>query len=148
MLASSSYPVEQNLERVCITVKVFFVVEKRPDPTRGTPHPGWTAHPLINVCIDRRWWTIYRPKHIITDKGSAFTSQVITELMDQAVIKVSHATIKHAQTIGMIERSHQRLKQILKKKRLRRPPTVGSIRQPRCDGTQHDLPPNSEVFTD
>ena len=54
------------------------------------------------------------PMHIITDKGSAFTSQVITELMDKAGIKVSHATIKHAQTIGMIERSHQRLKQILK----------------------------------
>ena len=34
--------------------------------------------------------------------------------MDKAGIKVSHATIKHAQTIGMIERSHQRLKQILK----------------------------------
>ena len=56
----------------------------------------------------------YVPKHIITDKGSAFTSQVITELMDKAGIKVSHATIKHAQTIGMIERSHERLKQILK----------------------------------
>ena len=54
------------------------------------------------------------PKHIITDKGSAFTSQVITELMEKAGMKVSHATIKHAQTIGMIERSHQRLKQILK----------------------------------
>ena len=60
MLASSSYPVEQHLETVCITVKVFFVVEKRPDPTTGTPHPGWTAHPLIIVCIDRRSWTIYR----------------------------------------------------------------------------------------
>ena len=46
MLASSSYPVEQHLETVCITVKVFFVVEKRPDPTTGTPHPGWTAQPL------------------------------------------------------------------------------------------------------
>ena len=34
--------------------------------------------------------------------------------MDKAGIKVSHATIKHAQSIGMIERSHQRLKQILK----------------------------------
>ena len=56
----------------------------------------------------------YVPKHIITDKGSVFTSQVITELMNKAGIKVSHTTIKHAQTIGMIERSHQRLKQILK----------------------------------
>ena len=34
--------------------------------------------------------------------------------MNKAGIRVSHATIKHAQTIGMIERSHQRLKQILK----------------------------------
>ena len=34
--------------------------------------------------------------------------------MDKAGIKVSHATINHAQTIGMTERSHQRLKQILK----------------------------------
>ena len=64
MLASSSYPVEQHLETVCITIKVFFVVEKRPDPTTGTPHPGWTAHPLINVCIDRRSWTIYRQERI------------------------------------------------------------------------------------
>ena len=68
--------------------------------------------------------------------------------MDKAGIKVSHATIKHAQTIGMIERSHQRLKQILKKKRLRRPPSVGPIRQSCCNGAQYDLPPNSEVFTD
>ena len=64
MLASNSYPVEQHLETVCITVKVFFVVEKRPDPTTGTPHPGWTAHPLINVCIDPRSWTIYRHTHV------------------------------------------------------------------------------------
>ena len=38
----------------------------------------------------------YVPKHIINDKGSAFTLQVITELMDKAGIKVSHAKIKHA----------------------------------------------------
>ena len=54
------------------------------------------------------------PKHIITDKGSAFTSQVIPEMMDKVGIQVSHATIKHAQTVGMIERSHQRLNKILK----------------------------------
>ena len=34
--------------------------------------------------------------------------------MNKAGIRVSLATIKHAQTFGMIERSHQRLKQILK----------------------------------
>ena len=69
---------------------------------------------VVEALIDIFTKHAYVPKHIITDKGSAFTSKVITELMDKAGIKVSYATIKLAQTIGMIERSHQRLKPILK----------------------------------
>ena len=69
---------------------------------------------VVNALLDIFTKHAYVPKHIITDKGSAFTSEVITELMNKAGIKISHATIKHAQTIGMIERSHQRLKQVLK----------------------------------
>ena len=69
---------------------------------------------VVDALLDILTKHAYVPKHIITDKGSAFTSQVIEELMDKAAIKVSHATIKHAQTIRMIERSHQRLKQTLK----------------------------------
>ena len=69
---------------------------------------------VVDALIDIFSKHAYVPQHIITDKGSAFTSQVIEELMSQAGIQVSHATIKHAQTIGMIERSHQKLKQILK----------------------------------
>ena len=69
---------------------------------------------VVDALLDIFTKHAYVPKHIITDKGSAFTSQVITELMDKAGIKVSHATTKHAQTIVMIERSHQRLIQILK----------------------------------
>ena len=38
----------------------------------------------------------------------------MTEIMKTAEIKIDHATVKHAQTIGMVERSHQKLKQILK----------------------------------
>ena len=34
--------------------------------------------------------------------------------MEFAGIKIEPATVKHAQTIGMIERSHQKLEQILK----------------------------------
>ena len=56
----------------------------------------------------------YIPKNIISDKGSVFTSNIMTELMSAAGIHIEHATVKHAQTIGMVERSHQRLKQILK----------------------------------
>ena len=38
----------------------------------------------------------------------------MTEIMTTAGIKFKDATVKHAQTKGMVERSHQRLKQILK----------------------------------
>ena len=69
---------------------------------------------VVDALLDIFTKHAYVPKHIITDKGSAFTSQVMKELMDKAGIKVSHATIKHAQLIRMIERSHQRLEQILK----------------------------------
>ena len=54
------------------------------------------------------------PKTILTDKGSTFTSQLLNSLMESAGFKIEHATVKHAQTIGMVERSHQKLKQILK----------------------------------
>ena len=56
----------------------------------------------------------YVPKHILTDKGTAFTAEVLTELAKAADKNISHATIKHAQTIGMVERSHATLKKILK----------------------------------
>ena len=56
----------------------------------------------------------YISKTIVSDKGSVFTSSIMTELMSAAGIHIEHATVKHAQTIGMVKRSHQRLKQILK----------------------------------
>ena len=56
----------------------------------------------------------YVPQTIITDKGTAFRSNIMTEIMKTAGIKIDHATVKHAQTIGMVERFHQKLKQILK----------------------------------
>ena len=56
----------------------------------------------------------YIPETIITDKGRTFTSNIITEMMKTSGIKNIHATVKHAQTIGLVERSDQRLKQILK----------------------------------
>ena len=56
----------------------------------------------------------YLPKHILTDKGSAFTFQVLTELKNESGIKINHAILKHATFIGMVERNHQELKQILK----------------------------------
>ena len=54
------------------------------------------------------------PKHILTDKGTAFTAELLSEIAKAADIHISHATIKHAQTIGMVERTHAKLKKILK----------------------------------
>ena len=56
----------------------------------------------------------YVPKHILTDKGTAFTAELLSEIAKAADIHISHATIKHAQTIDMVERTHAKLKKILK----------------------------------
>ena len=53
-------------------------------------------------------------KHILTDKGTVFTSELMKQLMETTGINISHATIKHAQTIGMTECSHAKLKKIQK----------------------------------
>ena len=100
---------------------------------------------VVNALINIFTKHAYIPKHIITDKGSAFTLKVIEELMKTMGLKVSHATVKHAQTIGMIEISHQKLKQILK--------TNVSADRPQWDRyvnvavMPHNVPPNFEMFS-
>ena len=56
----------------------------------------------------------YIPMGILTDKGSAFTSSLIRQLAEMLEIQLNHATVKHAQTIGLLERSHRPLKRYLK----------------------------------
>ena len=56
----------------------------------------------------------YLPTTLISDKGTAFTSHVIKEVAGVLGITVKHATTKHAQTIGLLERSHASIKQSLK----------------------------------
>ena len=55
----------------------------------------------------------YDPGHIIKNKGTAFTTQVIQEMIYKRIINVSNATIKDARTVEKTEPSHQKLKQIL-----------------------------------
>ena len=52
----------------------------------------------------------YLPTLIITDKGSFFVSQVIHEVAEILGINLKHATTKHAQTIGVLERAHATIK--------------------------------------
>ena len=56
----------------------------------------------------------YLPTLIITDKGSVFVSQVIHEVAEILGIFLKHATTKHAQTIGVLERAHITIKTSLK----------------------------------
>ena len=72
------------------------------------------AYPVSNpkavnteqVIIDIMTRHAYLPTLIITDKGSVFVSPVIHEVADIMGINLKHATTKHAQTIGVLERAH------------------------------------------
>ena len=54
------------------------------------------------------------PTLLITDKGSVFVSQVVHEVAEILGRNLKHATTKHAQTIGVLERAHATIKTSLK----------------------------------
>ena len=68
------------------------------------------AQVLINIMTKNA----YLPTTLISDKGTAFTSNVMREVAGVLGITLKHATTKHAQTIGLLERSHASIKQALK----------------------------------
>ena len=51
---------------------------------------------------------------LVSDKSSAFAAQVIKVVADVVGNFLKHATTKHAQTIGLLERSHASIKQAFK----------------------------------
>ena len=65
---------------------------------------------LINIMTKHA----YLPTTLISDKGTAFISHVIKEVAGVLGITLKHATTKHAQTIGLLERSHASIKQAVK----------------------------------
>ena len=56
----------------------------------------------------------YIPQTILSDLGTNFTSELMSELAILLEVKLKHASLKHPQTIGAVERSHGPLKRILK----------------------------------
>ena len=56
----------------------------------------------------------YLPTTLISDKGTAFMSHVIKEVASVLGIFLKHATTKHTQTIGLLERSRASIKRALK----------------------------------
>ena len=68
------------------------------------------AKVLINVMTKHA----YLPTTLISDKGTAFMSQVIKEVTGVLGITLKHAITKHAQTVGLLERSRASIKQAFK----------------------------------
>ena len=73
-----------------------------------------TATNVAKVKIDIMTKHSYLPSTLITDKGSAFTSTIVTEVTKILGITLKCATPKHPQTIGKLERTHASLKTNLK----------------------------------
>ena len=68
------------------------------------------AKVLINIMTKRA----YLPATLISDKGTTFMSHVIKEVAGVLGITLKHATTRHTQTIGLLERSHASIEQALK----------------------------------
>ena len=78
------------------------------------PTSNQDATTIAKVIINIMTKHAYLPTTIISDKGTAFTSHVIKEVTGVLGITLKQATTKHAQTIGLLERSHASVKQSLK----------------------------------
>ena len=73
-----------------------------------------TASAVARVIMDILCKHTYLPTTIITDLGTQFNAQVTHEVDAVLGIELKHATMKHAQTIGILERTHASVKTHLK----------------------------------
>ena len=55
----------------------------------------------------------YLPKTILSDLETSFVSELLLELTKLLEIQLEHDSLKHPQTVGVVERSHSALKRIL-----------------------------------
>ena len=78
------------------------------------PISNQDAKTIAKVLINIMTKHAYLPTTLISDEGTAFMSQVIKEVAGVLGITLKHATTKHAQTFGLLERSHMSIKQALK----------------------------------
>ena len=73
------------------------------------PTQDMTAKTVARCIID-----VILPTVILTDEGSQFRSEVVNQIAQTLDIRISHASTKHAPTIGILERTHASLKTSLK----------------------------------
>ena len=72
------------------------------------------AKTTVKVKINIMTKHAYLPSTLISDRRTAFMSHVIKQVAGVLGIFLKHATTKHAQTIGLLERFHASIKQALK----------------------------------
>ena len=78
------------------------------------PTSNQDAKTLAKVLINNMIKHKYLPTTLFSDKGTAFKYHVSKEVAGVLGLTLKHATTKHAQTIGLLERSHASIKQTLK----------------------------------
>ena len=78
------------------------------------PTQEMTAKTVARCIIDVMTRHCYLPTVILTDKGSQFRSEVVNQIAQTLEIRINHASTKHAQTIGILERTHASLKTSVK----------------------------------
>ena len=70
------------------------------------PPSNQDAKTIAKVLINIRTKHAYLPTTLISVKGTAFMSHVFKEVAGVLGVTLKHATTKHAQTFGLLERPH------------------------------------------
>ena len=78
------------------------------------PTSNQVTKTIAKLIINMTTKYAYLPTTLISDIGSTFVFHVYKEVASVFVITLKHATTKHAQTIGLLKRSHALFKQALK----------------------------------
>ena len=93
----------------------------------------------------------YLPTLILFDKVSQFRSEIVVEITNILEIQIRHASTKHAQTFGILERTHASIKTAHKISTRERRSTWHQYVQIACTDRskdlQYDLPRNSSLRT-
>ena len=77
--------------------------------TLTSAHAGTIANALVSIFFQHS----YIPTIIFSDLGTSFVAKLLHELTNPLEIKLQHASLKHPQSIGVVERSHSALNWIL-----------------------------------
>lgn len=74
----------------------------------------WTAEDVASVYITDIWKLHGLPRHITSDRGPQFASEMFKQLNKKLDIHLRLSTVHHPQTDGLSERAIQTLKQYLR----------------------------------